>query len=149
MVQYTTHQSVCYRWTRMREKLPQVAVVDDDGSVRRALERLLRAAGFDVSSFASAPEFFCSLETRWPNCLVLDLHMPGMNGLEVQRRLQQAGIRVPVIVITGHDEPQTRAQCLSAGAVDYLCKPLNDEALILAIQNALSPTREPAEPTEH
>jgi FixJ family two-component response regulator len=127
----------------MQEQRPRVAVVDDDGSVRRALERLLRAAGFDVQSFASAPEFFCSLETQRPNCIVLDLHMPGINGLEVQRRLLEAEIHVPVVVITGHDEPQTRAQCLNAGAADYLCKPLNDEALILAIQSALSSVAKP------
>jgi FixJ family two-component response regulator len=123
----------------MHTQRPRVAVVDDDVSVRRALERLLRAAGFDVVIFASAQEFLYSLEAQQPDCLVLDLHMPGMNGLEVQRRLLQAGVRLPVVVITGHDEPQTRAQCLNAGAADYLCKPLNDELLIAAIQSALSP----------
>ena len=126
----------------MEEQRPRVAVVDDDLSVRRALERLLRAAGFDVASFASAPELFHMLETQWPNCVVLDLHMPGMNGLEAQRRLVQADIRVPVIMITGHDEPQMRSQCLAAGVADYLCKPLNDEALINAIQRALSRVRQ-------
>lgn len=121
----------------MNDLRPRVAVVDDDLSVRKALERLLRAAGFDAATFASAHEFFYSLEARHPDCLVLDLHMPGMNGLEVQRRLSQTGVRIPVVVITGHDEPQTRAQCLSAGATDYLCKPLDDEALLAAIQRAM------------
>jgi FixJ family two-component response regulator len=122
---------------------PRVAVVDDDVSVRRALERLLRAAGFDAATFASGHEFFYFLETQRPDCLVLDLHMPSMNGLEVQRRLRQADIRLPVVVITGHDEPETRAQCLTAGAAHYLCKPLNDEVLIEAIQSALSSVTKP------
>jgi FixJ family two-component response regulator len=128
----------------MNDLRPRVAVVDDDLSVRKALERLLRAAGFDAVTFASAHEFFYSLEAQHPDCLVLDLHMPGMNGLEVQRRLGQTGVRIPVVVITGHDEPQTRAQCLSAGATDYLCKPLNDEALLAAIQRAMDSTKHPA-----
>jgi FixJ family two-component response regulator len=117
---------------------PRIAVVDDDLSVRRALERLLRASGFDTAVFATGQEFLFFLEDQRPDCLVLDLHMPGMNGLEVQRRLRQVGIDLPVVVITGHDEPQTRAQCLSAGAARYLCKPLNDEALIAAIQGAMA-----------
>lgn len=127
----------------MNDLRPRVAVVDDDLSVRKALERLLRATGFDAATFASAHEFFYSLEARRPDCLVLDLHMPGMNGLEVQRRLAQTGVRIPVIVITGHDEPQTRTQCLSAGATDYLCKPLDDEALLAAIQRAMDSVGHP------
>ena len=123
----------------MHEQRPRVAVVDDDMSVRKALERLLRVAGFDVAAFASGEEFYFSLESLRPDCLVLDLHMPSMNGLEVQRRLRQADIRLPVVVITGHDEPETRAQCLSAGATDYLCKPFDDEALLSAIQHAMAP----------
>jgi FixJ family two-component response regulator len=138
MVQYPTHGPICYRPSKMHEQRPRVAVVDDDVSVRRALERLLRAAGFDPSTFGSAHELFYFLETQRPDCLILDLHMPGMNGLEVQRRLRETGIRLPVVVITGHDEPETRAQCLTAGAAEYLCKPLNDQALIGAIQSALA-----------
>jgi FixJ family two-component response regulator len=122
----------------MFEQRRRVAVVDDDLSVRRALERLLRAAGFDAVTFASAHELFYFLETQRPDCLVLDLHMPGMNGLEVQRRLREADVRLPVVVITGHDEPETKARCLTAGAAEYLCKPLNDQALISAIESALA-----------
>ena len=113
-----------------------VAVVDDDMSIRKALERLLRAVGFDVATFASWSEFYFSSEPRHPDCLVLDLHMPGMGGLDALRSLDHPSFRVPVIIITGHDEPETRAQCLSAGAIDYLCKPLDDEALLSAIQDA-------------
>jgi FixJ family two-component response regulator len=116
--------------------------VDDDLSVRKALERLLRAAGFDVVIFASAHELFYFLETHHIGCLVLDLHMPGMNGLEVQRRLSQCGYRVPVIVVTGHDEPQSRSQCLSAGAAAYFAKPLDDKALLGAIEAAMTANAE-------
>lgn len=116
---------------------PRVAVVDDDQSVRKALERLLRASGFEAVTFSSAHEFFYFLETRHADCLILDLHMPGMNGLEVQRRLTQSGFRVPVIVVTGHDEPQARTQCLSAGAAAYFSKPFDDKALLHAIEVAM------------
>jgi FixJ family two-component response regulator len=122
----------------MKGPRPRVAVVDDDLSVRRALERLLRAAGFDAVIFASAHELFYFLESQHADCLVLDLHMPGMNGLEVQRRLSQCGYRVPVIVVTGHDEPQSRSQCLSAGAAAYFAKPLDDKALLGAIEAAMT-----------
>jgi FixJ family two-component response regulator len=114
----------------------RVAVIDDDASVRKALKRLLRAANLDADVFASGREFLDSLPSGRPDCLVLDLHMPGMNGLDVQRHLTQEGLRVPVVVITGHDEPQIRAQCLSAGAAAYLRKPLDDEALLDAIHRA-------------
>lgn len=113
-------------------------------SVRKALERLLRVAGFDVATFASGEEFYFSLESLRPDCLVLDLHMPGMNGLDVLRCLDQAGFQVPVIVISGDAEPKTRAQCLSAGAADCLCKPLDDEALLSAIQHAIASASHPA-----
>jgi len=121
----------------MDEQRPRIAVVDDEVSVRKSLRRLLQAFGFDVATFASGKVFFDSLEIQRPDCLILDLHMPGMNGLEVQGRLTQAGLRVPVIVITGHDEPETRARCLAAGADDYLCKPFNGDELVTAIERAI------------
>jgi len=132
----------------MDQQRPRIAVVDDEVSVRKSLRRLLRAFGFDVATFASGNVFFYSLELQHPDCLILDLHMPGMNGLGVQRRLTKAGLRVPVIVITGHDEPETRAQCLSAGAADYLCKPFDDEALLSAIQHAMALARHPPKRTD-
>lgn len=114
----------------------RIAVIDDDESVRKALKRLLRAANLDADTFASGREFLDSLASRVPDCVVLDLHMPGMNGLDVQRQLVGNGRRVPIVVITGHDEPQARAQCLAAGAAAYLRKPLDDEALLSAIYRA-------------
>lgn len=114
----------------------RVAVIDDDGSVRKALGRLLRAANLDADIYASGREFLASLGSRRPDCLVLDLQMPGMNGLDIQKRLTRNGHHLPTVIITGHDEPQTRAQCLSAGAAAYLRKPLDDEALLEAIYRA-------------
>ena len=141
MVQYTDPYLSAIKHSSMHEQRPRVAiaVVDDDMSVRKALERLLRVAGFDVATFASGEEFYFSLESLRPDCLVLDLHMPGMSGLDVLRCLDQAGFQMPVIVISGDAEPETRAQCLSAGATDYLCKPFDEEALLSAIQNAMAP----------
>jgi len=114
----------------------RIAVVDDDESVRKALKRLLRAANLDADTFASGRDFLDSLVVQVPDCIVLDLHMPGMNGLDLQLQLAHSGLQVPVVVITGHDEPLTRAQCLSAGAAAYLRKPLDDEALLDAIHRA-------------
>ena len=115
----------------------RIAVIDDDESVRKALKRLLRAANLDADTFASGRDFIDSLAAQVPDCIVLDLHMPGMNGLEVQQQLgPRGGLRLPIVVITGHDEPQTRAQCLSAGAAAYLRKPLDDKALLDAIHRA-------------
>lgn len=118
-----------------------IAVVDDDISVRKALQRLLRVASFDVATFASGEEFYFSLESLHSDCLILDLQMPGMSGLDVLRCLDQAGFQVPVVMISGDSEPQTRTQCLSAGAKDYLCKPFGDEALLLAIRQAMASAR--------
>jgi FixJ family two-component response regulator len=118
-----------------------IAVIDDDEPVRKALKRLLRAANLDADTFASGREFLDSVASRVPDCVVLDLHMPGMNGLDVQQQLARGGLRVPIVVITGHDEPQARAQCLSAGAAAYLRKPLDDEALLEAIYKAVGAVR--------
>jgi FixJ family two-component response regulator len=119
----------------------RVAVIDDDESVRKALRRLLRAANLDADTFASGRDFLDSLAAQLPDCIVLDLHMPGMNGLDVQQQLARDGLKVPIVVITGHDEPQARAQCLSAGAAAFLRKPLDDKALLDAIHRAASAAR--------
>ena len=92
----------------------------------------------EVEVFASGEEFIASLASRRPDCLVLDLHMPGMNGFEVQARLVATGAPVPVVIITGHDSPETREQALAGHPVAYLRKPVNDEPLLDAIQLALN-----------
>jgi FixJ family two-component response regulator len=119
----------------------RVAVVDDDESVRKALQRLLRASDLDADTFASANDFLASLpHAPLPDCLVLDLQMPGTSGLDLQRQLTRAGPQVPVVVITGHDEPGMQARCLAAGASAYLRKPLEAGKLLAAIEAAIDPT---------
>ena len=115
----------------------RIAIIDDDESVRKALGRLLRAENLDADIFASGQEFLGSLASACPDCIILDVHMPGMNGLDLQRQIAEDGLRVPIVVITGHDEPQTRTRCLTAGAAAYLRKPLEVEALLSAIYGAV------------
>ena len=114
-----------------------VAVVDDEESIRKSLRRLLMAADLDALVYASGQEFLDALRERQPDCLVLDLQMPGLTGLEVQRALMAAGVRFPTIIITAHDEPEARARCMAAGVAAYLCKPLHDEMLLDAIANVM------------
>ena len=114
-----------------------LAVVDDDEDVRAALTRLIGSAGFAVESFASGGAFLRSVEDHKPACVVLDLHMPEISGFDVQRSLGTLHAAVPVVVITGHDTPQSRARAAQLGARAYLCKPVNDEALLAAIDAAL------------
>ena len=117
--------------------MPFVAVVDDEESVRKALGRLLRASGLDAESYASGQEFLDAAAALRPDCVVLDLHMPGMSGLQVLRKLKAAGQRLSIVVITAHDEPETRERCIDAGACAYLRKPLEDRLLLNAISAAM------------
>ena len=121
----------------MAQSRPLVAVVDDEESIRKSLRRLLSAADLDAAVYASGQEFLDALRVRQPDCLVLDLQMPGLTGLEVQRALTAAGVRFPTIIITAHDEPEARSRCLGAGVAAYLCKPLHDEMLLDAIANVM------------
>jgi FixJ family two-component response regulator len=118
-----------------------IAVVDDEDPVRRALKRLFCSAGLNVETFASGAAFLNSLDQggvpRVPDCVVLDLHMARLNGFEVQARLAHAGIRVPVVVITGHDTPESRQRVMDAGASAYLRKPVDDQALLDAVNAAI------------
>jgi FixJ family two-component response regulator len=114
-----------------------VAIVDDDPSVCKALSRLLAACSFHPQTFASAQEFLDSLSSDVPECAVVDLHMPGMGGLELQHQLAAAKMRIPTIIVTAHNETGFREQCESAGAVAYLQKPLNEATLIAAINMAV------------
>jgi FixJ family two-component response regulator len=118
----------------------RVVVVDDDESVRKALQRLLRASDMDADTFASAEDFLASLpHAPLPDCLVLDLQMPGTSGLDLQRQVVRAGLELPIVVITGHDEPGMQARCLAAGARAYLRKPLEAGKLLAAIEAAIDP----------
>lgn len=133
----------------MIRQRPLIAIVDDEESVRKSLRRLLVASQLDATVYASGQEFLDSLGGRQPDCLVLDLQMPGLTGLEVQRALSRARVRFPTIIITAHDEPETRARCLAAGVVAYLCKPLHDELLLDAIATAVGPITEPVAIEKH
>ena len=115
-----------------------VAIVDDDAAVRRALRRLMISLSYRPIGFASGEDFLASLCQATPNCVLMDQHMPSLNGLEVLRRMQSEGWRVPVIIVTGFDQPGLRQKCLDAGASDYLVKPLEATAVSTAIQVALA-----------
>ena len=117
--------------------MPCVAIVDDEEGIRKALGRLLRASGLDAESYANGQEFLSAAAERRPDCVVLDLHMPGMSGLQVLRKLKAEGMRLSIVVITAHDEPETREQCIDAGACAYLRKPLEDRLLLNAISAAM------------
>jgi FixJ family two-component response regulator len=117
---------------------PLIAVVDDDPSVRKSLSSLLRSVGFAVQVFESAEEFVASDDLARTGCTILDVRMPGMSGLELQRRLALTHPHLPVVFITAHaSDEEVRSRALKDGAVDYLSKPLSEEALLGAVQAAL------------
>jgi FixJ family two-component response regulator len=117
---------------------PLISIVDDDDSVRESLSGLIRSVGFDVRVFASAEAFLNSRGRSDTDCVILDMRMPGMSGLELQRRLAGEQFFVPVIFITAHGDEEARARALKGGAVEYLLKPFSEEALLRAIDAALN-----------
>lgn len=120
---------------------PIVFVVDDDISVRESLELLIASAGWQAKTFASAAEFLAHPCAPVPSCLVLDLSLPGLNGLELQKRISVERADLPIIFITGHGDVPKTVQAMKAGAVEFLTKPFNDEVLLGAIQQALERSR--------
>ena len=122
---------------RVREAVRVISVVDDDSSVRLATLDLLNSAGFACAAFASGEEYFRSGHTPETECLILDLNMLGMNGLEVQRQVAQSGFGIPIIFITAFPEDRTREQALRAGAICYLAKPYSDDDLLACLERAL------------
>lgn len=124
----------------MRDR-PYISVVDDDSSVREALANLISSVGYEVELYASAEEFLDSSGASVADCLVLDLRMPGMGGLELLRRLTAEGREPPVIVITAHGDDETRDESLAAGAVAFLNKPFKEETILGAIDSALAINR--------
>jgi FixJ family two-component response regulator len=118
---------------------PTVFLIDDDASVRRALARLIKSAGYQVQTFVSAREFLDSMPDRaGPACLVLDVRMPGLSGLDLQRELQAANATLPIIFITGHGDIPMTVKAMKDGAVDFLPKPVKDKDLLRAIELALA-----------
>lgn len=116
---------------------PTVYIVDDDQAVRDGLTALLTVSGFALETFDSAERFLTAIERHTPGCAILDIRMPGMNGLELQRELKRRGIAIPVIIITGHGEVPLAVAALKAGAVDFLEKPFDSDALLASIEEAL------------
>jgi FixJ family two-component response regulator len=121
----------------MGRSQPLIAVVDDEESVRNALSRLFAASNLECRVFASGREFLDSLKECVPSCVILDLHMPGLTGLDVQRELARGSSKVPAIIVTAYDEAGKRAECLAEGAADYLRKPLEATILMSAIERAV------------
>lgn len=120
-----------------QEKPTLIAIVDDDDSVRNALHGLMKESGFPALAFASAEEFLQSGKQRQTACLIADIRMPGMSGLELQARLNADHQRIPIIFITAHGDEDMRLQALRGGAVEFLAKPFDDEALLDTVRAAL------------
>src|SRR6202035_5304 len=118
-------------------KTKLVAIVDDDDSMRSALQGLLKAVGLPAQAFASGEEFLGSGHQRETACLIADIRMPGMSGLELQARLNAEHCRIPTIFITAHGDEEMRLQALRAGAVEFLPKPFDDEVLVESVRAAL------------
>ena len=114
-----------------------ISIVDDDESMREALQSLLRSVGFRAETFASAEQFLQSDQIENTACLILDVRMPGMSGLELQRRLIATQCRIPIVFVTAHGDEEARSRALQEGAVEFLLKPFSEEALLNAIQVAL------------
>jgi FixJ family two-component response regulator len=123
------------------EKEPTIFVVDDDPSVRRSTERLVCSMGFNVQTFASAKEFRDRARVEGPACLVLDVHLPDVSGLDLQRELAQAGVHVPIIFITGRGSIPMSVRAMKEGAVEFLTKPTRSRDLLAAIRAAIERDR--------
>jgi DNA-binding NtrC family response regulator len=122
----------------MNEGSAFVFVIDDDTSVRESLRNLIRSAGFTVQTFSSAQEFLASQRPQAPSCLVLDVQLPGLSGLDLQQELAKGGVEIPIIFITGHGDIPMSVRAMKAGALEFLTKPVNDEDLLDAIQQAIA-----------
>ena len=117
---------------------PTVYVIDDDVAVRRFLEDLIESVSLRVEAYASAQEFLDAFDPGAPGCVVLDIRMPGMSGLELQRELAERAISLPIIILTGHGDVQIAVRAMRAGAVDFIEKPFNNELLLDSVQKAVA-----------
>jgi FixJ family two-component response regulator len=120
---------------------PTVFIIDDDASMRASIQDLLESLGLRSQSFGTAEEFLRSNRPDGPSCLVLDVRLPGVNGLDFQRRLVEAGFRIPIIFITGHGDIPMTVKAMKSGAVEFLTKPFQDHDLMAAISQALDRDR--------
>jgi len=117
---------------------PLISIVDDDDSLRNSLNNLIRSVGFRAQGFSSAEAFLHSNQLHDTACLILDVRMPGMSGLDLQRQMVADNSRIPIVFITSHGDDNARTRALEAGAVDFLYKPFREEALLKAIDSALN-----------
>ncbi len=131
----------------MKKIDPIVFVVDDDAAVRDAIKDLLDSVGIRVETFVSGAEFLAKTRTDAPSCLILDVRLPGMSGLEFQRELAATGVEIPIIFITGHGDIPITVQAMKAGAVDFLTKPFREQELLDAIHKAVDRDRQRREQT--
>lgn len=118
-------------------RVPLISIVDDDDSFRNSLDNLIRSVGFQAQGFSSAEAFLNSNQAHDTACLILDVRMPGMNGLDLQRQMVASNWHIPIIFITSHTDGDARDRAIEAGAVDFLYKPFRDEDLLSAIDRAL------------
>lgn len=125
----------------MSSDRPVIFVVDDDLTVRQALDSLIRSVGFDCQTFASARDFLSSNLPNQPGCLVLDVRMPGLSGLDLQHELNRSSLTIPIIFITGHGDIPMTVRAMKAGAIEFLTKPFRDQDLLDAIQHAIERDR--------
>jgi FixJ family two-component response regulator len=125
----------------MQESDAVIAIVDDDPSVREGLSSLIRSAGLQVEAFASAQEFLARPGAEAPSCLVLDLQLPGLSGLDLQKRMAEVGLEIPIVFLTGHGNIPASVQAMKAGAVEFLTKPFDEQDLLQAIQEAIERDR--------
>jgi FixJ family two-component response regulator len=119
------------------ESSPVIAIVDDDPSVREGLKSLIRSAGWRVETFASAQEFLTCRGADAPSCLILDLQLPGLSGLDLQQRMAEVNLEIPIVFLTGHGDIPASVQAMKAGAIEFLTKPVEEEGILKAIQEAL------------
>jgi FixJ family two-component response regulator len=119
-----------------------VAIVDDDASVREGLDGLVRSAGWTAETFASASEFLARERMDAPGCLVLDLQLPGLSGLDLQKRMAEVNLKIPIIFLTGHGDIPASVQAMKAGAIEFLTKPVDEQDLLRAIEDAIGRDRE-------
>ena len=132
----------------MNEKNGLVFIVDDDRHTRESLSNLIRSAGLSAQTFSSAQEFLAAERPKAPSCLLLDVQLPGLSGLDLQRELAKAGVKIPIIFITGHGDIPTSVRAIKAGALEFLTKPVNREDLLHAIQQAIARDLRARQPNE-
>jgi FixJ family two-component response regulator len=127
--------------SQMPESKTVIAIVDDDPSVRKSLERLIRSVGWKAETFASAQEFLARPGTEAPSCLVLDLQLPGLSGLDLQKQMAEVELKIPIVFLTGHGNIPASVQAMKAGAIEFLTKPVDEQDLLKAIHEAIERDR--------